>query len=266
MDKQQLKEEVKQYWNQASCGTEFIEKPKFSREYFEAIEDYRYMREPEIFSFAQFTRFHGQKVLEVGVGAGSDFMQWVRAGACAYGIDLTDESIKNVQERLALYNLQANDLQVADAEHLPYPDNFFDVVYSWGVIHHSPDTRQCLSEIVRVTKPGGVIKVMIYNRRSLFAFYRYLAQGVMKGQPFKSFKSILFRHQESPGTKAYTFAEAKQLFTQFPVAITHLSASATQHDLLAYKSWPFRIGAYFLASLFGWHRIGWFMTIEAKKK
>jgi SAM-dependent methyltransferase len=266
MDKQKLKEEVKFYWNQASCGTEFIDKPKFSRDYFEAIEEYRYMREPEIFAFAQFTRFHKQKVLEVGIGAGSDFIQWVRAGAIAYGIDLTPEAIENVQQRLQLYDLKAQELLVADAEQLPYPDNFFDIVYSWGVIHHSPDTRQCLSEIVRVTRPGGTIKIMIYNRNSLFAFYRYLAHGLMKARPFRSRKSILFRHQESPGTKAYTFDEARELFAQFPVSITSIAAPATQHDLLTYKTWPFRLAAYILASIFGWHRVGWFMVIEAKKE
>lgn len=265
MDKQTLKQDVKNYWNQASCGTEFINKPKFSLEYFEAIEDFRYRIEPEIFSFAQFTRFHGKKMLEVGVGAGSDFLQWVRAGTQAHGIDLTSEAIENVKQRLSLYKLQAVDLQVADAENLPYDDNTFDLVYSWGVIHHSPDTPKCLSEIVRVTKPGGVIKVMIYNRRSLFAFYRYLACGLFKGKPFKSFKSILFDHQESPGTKAYTFSEVKKMLVQYPVKIISLQAPATAHDLLYYRGKFVRFFAYLASSLFGWHKVGWFMTVELEK-
>src|SRR3989338_6187058 len=156
MKQQQLKNDVKKYWNQASCGTEFISQKKYSKEYFNAIETFRYSIKPEIFSFAQFTRFHGKKILEVGVGAGTDFTQWVRAGAHAYGIDLTEEAIRNVSHRLALEGLQAKELQIADAEKLPYPDNFFDLTYSWGVIHHSPDTKQCLKELVRVTKPNGI--------------------------------------------------------------------------------------------------------------
>lgn len=265
MDKQTLKQDVKNYWNQASCGTEFINKPKFSSEYFEAIEDFRYRIEPEIFSFAQFTRFRGKKILEVGVGAGSDFLQWVRAGTQAHGIDLTPEAIENVKQRLALYNLQAADLQVADAENLPYDDNSFDLVYSWGVIHHSPDTPKCLSEIVRVTKPGGTIKIMIYNRRSLFAFYRYLACGLFKGKPFKSFKSILYDHQESPGTKAYTFKEAKQMIACNNVALVSLKAHPSAHDLLYYKGKIAKFWAYLLACIFGWNKVGWFMTMELRK-
>ncbi len=265
MNKQKLKDSVKNYWNQASCGTEFINKKKFSFEYFEAIEEFRYRIEPEIFAFAQFTRFHGKKMLEVGVGAGSDFLQWVRAGTQAHGIDLTTEAIENVKQRLAVYNLQAIELQVADAENLPYPNNSFDLVYSWGVIHHSPDTPKCLAEIIRVTKPGGMIKIMIYNRRSLFAFYRYLACGFFKGKPFKSFKSVLFEHQESPGTKAYTFAETKKMIAPHPVKIISLNAQVSAHDLLYYKGRVLKFFAYVAASFFGWHRVGWFMTFELEK-
>mgnify|MGYP006288299867 CR=1 FL=1 len=97
MEKEKLKEEVKQHWNKASCGTEFINEEKFSKNYFDSIENFRYKIEPEIFSFAQFSRFHNKKVLEVGVGAGTDFLQWVRSGAIAYGIDLTNEAIENVK-------------------------------------------------------------------------------------------------------------------------------------------------------------------------
>ena len=71
MHKEHLKQEVYNYWNKASCGTEFVKKEKFSKEYFEEIEQIRYLVEPEIFAFAQFTRFYGKKVLEVGVGAGN---------------------------------------------------------------------------------------------------------------------------------------------------------------------------------------------------
>ncbi len=265
MKQENLKEKVRSYWNKASCGTEFIKQKKFSRDYFESIEDFRYTIEPEIFSFAQFTRFREKKVLEVGIGAGSDFLQWVRAGAHVYGIDLTQEAIDNVKNRLRLYNLQAK-VQVADAESLPYQDNSFDLVYSWGVIHHSPDTKQCLREIVRVCKPGGTIKIMIYNRRSLFAFYRYVMCALLKGKPLRSIKRVLFYDQESPGTKAYTFKEARELLTGLPVRVLEHKATVTKHDLLYYKSKPVQFIAYFLACLFGFNRVGWFMTLGLRKE
>ena len=125
-----LKNKVHDYWNKEPCGTNVANSEKYTKEYFEEIEKYRYSLEPQIFSFAQFTRYHGKKILEVGVGAGSDFMQWVRAGAGAHGIDLTPEGIEHVKNRLELYGLKAEYLKVADAEAIPYPNDFFDLVYS----------------------------------------------------------------------------------------------------------------------------------------
>ena len=218
MHNEQLKEQVKRYWNKASCGTEYIIKKKYSFDYFQEIEQRRYVIEPEIFCFAQFPLWSGKKVLEVGVGAGTDFLQWVRSGAQAYGIDLTEEAIYNTKKRIALYGLEAKDIRVADAEQIPYADNFFDLVYSWGVIHHSPDMQQCLKEIIRVTKPGGTIKLMIYNKNSLFAFYRYLLCGLFKGRPFAKWHDILAEHQESPGTRAFTFKQVQQLLQDYPMS------------------------------------------------
>jgi ubiquinone/menaquinone biosynthesis C-methylase UbiE len=264
-ERQHLKSKVSAYWNKASCGTQVTQHKKFSAAYFDEIEQFRYTIEPEIFAFAQFTRFHGKKVLEVGVGAGTDFIQWVRAGAHAYGVDLTKEAVDHVHHRLRLHRLHAVDIQVADAENLPHQDNFFDCVYSWGVIHHSPDTEQCLREIIRVTKPGGTIKIMVYNRYSLFAFYQWLLHAVCKGKPFQSISTVLFKHQESSGTKAYTRVEIKKMIAQYPVRLLHLQTAASNHDLLYYKAKPFRFLARSVASLLGWHNVGWFMTIELEK-
>jgi len=265
MEKEKLKQKVRGYWNQASCGTEFIKQKKFSKEYFEDIENFRYKIEPEIFSFAQFTRFKDKKILEVGVGAGTDFLQWVRAGTKAHGIDLTQEAVENVKHRLSLYNLKAEDLRVADAENLPYSDESFDLVYSWGVIHHSPDTIKCLKEIIRVTKVGGKIKLMIYNRYSLFAFYRWLLSGLLKGKPFRSLKNVLFYDQESLGTKAYTFKEVKKILSVLPVKVLQHKATVTSHDLLYYKNKIIRLFAYCMSCVLGWNKAGWYMTMELEK-
>jgi len=266
MNLEKTKNKVADYWNKASCGTEFINEEKYSKEYFEAIEEFRYTIEPEIFSFAQFTRFRGKKILEVGVGAGTDFLQFVRAGAEVYGIDLTQESIENTQKRLNLYSLSAKDLRVADAENLPYEDDSFDLVYSWGVIHHSPNPIRCLEEIIRVTKPQGSIKIMIYHRRSLFAWYQYILHGFLKGKPFQSVSTILKKHQESYGTKAYTKKEMIQILKKYPVNIKSLETHITSHDLLYYKSCWVRYLIKYCALLLGWHSVGWFMLLDLRKK
>lgn len=264
MQAEELKNEVARYWNKASCGTDHIQEEKFSHAYFEAIEKHRYEVEPEIFSFAQFSRFFGAQVLEVGVGAGTDFIQWVRSGAIASGVDLTEEAITNVKQRLSLYDLEA-EVKVADAEKLPFEENTFDLVYSWGVIHHSPNTQKCFEEIVRVAKPGASIKIMIYNRRSLVVLYRYLKEAFFRGKPFSSFKKVLFHHMESLGTKGYTHKEALQMLKGLPVKVEEIRSTVTSHDLLKAKSKKAQFFAYWMACLWGWDRCGFYMTLDLRK-
>src|SRR5438552_442510 len=138
-----LKSEVKAFWNRQSCDTAVAPSEKFTREYFEEVERWRYTDQPFIHSFAQFSRYHGKRVLEVGFGAGTDFIQWLRAGALASGIDLTEEALTHLNHRIRIYDLPAPEcLKVTDAENLPFPSDSFDLGYSWGVLHHTPDTKK----------------------------------------------------------------------------------------------------------------------------
>lgn len=264
-DNEELKKKIRNFWDNNPCGSTTSSLEKLTKEYFDEIEEFRYRLEPEIFQFAQFTRFHGKRVLEVGVGLGTDFIQWVRAGAEAYGIDLTNKGIEQLTYRLKLYNLEAKELKVADAENIPYPDKYFDLVYSWGVIHHTPDTEKALEEIIRVTKPGGIIKIMVYNRRSLYVFYKYLKYGLFAGKPFRSLKNIIYNHQESLGTKAYTFNEVRSMLKKYPVKVIQLDAPLTSYDLYFNLPLPLRIFAKMYSVLFGNKKAGWFLRIELKK-
>ncbi|MFM1922157.1 MAG: hypothetical protein RLZZ303_3791 [Candidatus Hydrogenedentota bacterium] len=264
--KPSLKEGVRAYWNAQACGTDAADSEKFSRAYFDEIERFRYESEPYIFSFAQFTRHHGQRVLEVGVGAGTDFLQWVRAGAEAHGVDLTEEAVLHARRRLEVYGLQAADLRVADAEALPYPDAYFDLVYSWGVIHHSPSTVRALAELVRVTRPGGEIKAMIYNRHSLHACYRWVRFALLRGRPWMSLGQVLFHHMESKGTKGYTLSEVGAMLAELPLQDIRIAATVNRYDLLYNKPWPARATARLLACLLGHDRCGFFLTFSARKR
>ena len=265
MKQSYLKNEVAAYWNKNACGTVHATSEKFSKEYFDEIEDYRYKVEPEIFSFAQFTRYHGQKVLEVGVGAGTDFLQWVRAGVKAYGVDLTEEAVNHVKKRLDIYHLSAEDIRVADAEKLPYENGYFDLIFSFGVIHHSPDTVKALEEIIRCTRKSGTIKIMVYNRRSLNAFYFYLKYGLLAGKPFRTISDIIYHHMESIGTKCFTINEIKTILANYPIEIKKISAEVTSYDLLLNKPAPVRLLAYILACIAGNKKCGWFLTFELQK-
>jgi ubiquinone/menaquinone biosynthesis C-methylase UbiE len=211
-----LTEAVHDYWNASTCGTWRPGAPKYSSDYFAEIEHFRYLHEPFIHAFAQFPRWRGARVLEVGVGAGTDFAQWVRSGARANGVDLTEEAIENTRRRLALEGLEAESLQVANAEALPFPDGHFDLVYSWGVIHHAADTEACLREIYRVTRPGGHVKVMVYQRHSLFALTVWGRHALLRGRPRQDLRTTIANNVESAGTKAFTVAEIRDMVADLP--------------------------------------------------
>jgi SAM-dependent methyltransferase len=201
------KESVKDFWNADPCGTRYLD----GTDGFEAHARARYTLEPYIFDFAQFQKARGLRVLEVGVGMGADYLEWLKAGALASGIDLSAISLERARQRCSLAGFQP-DLRVADAEHLPFPENSFDVVYSYGVMHHSPDTPQCVREARRVLRPGGQALIMVYHHRSLTGAMLWLRYGIWHG---KSLRQSVFDHLESPGTKTYTRAEALTLFDGF---------------------------------------------------
>src|SRR5207237_1729605 len=130
------------------------------------------------------------------------------------GIDLTEAAVELVRKRLALEHL-TGDVRVGDAEALPFEDASVDLVYSWGVLHHTPNTERAVAEVRRVLRPGGEARIMLYSRRSWVALGVWLRYGLACGQPWKSFTELLARHMESPGTKAYTQRELDSLFSEF---------------------------------------------------
>ncbi len=263
---EQIKSQVKEYWNEETCGTWASGKEKFTREYFEEIEKDRYEVSPEIKAFADFDSYKGKKLLEVGIGAGTDFLQWVRGGAVAYGIDLTEEAVRHIKHRLTLYNLNAEQIIVADCENLPFDDDFFDIVYSFGVIHHTPDTEKAMHEIIRVCRPGGRCKVMIYHRHSILTYLFWVRHALLKLRPWKSLSWVLYHHMESIGTKAYTKNEALKMLDGQPVENIRIKPVLTYYDKLGrFGKFP-QICAKALAVLLGGDNAGWFLTIEFDKK
>lgn len=142
---------------------------------------------------------------------GADYLEWLKAGAHATGIDLSSASLDRARRRCELAGYTP-DLRVADAEHLPFPDNSFDIVYSYGVMHHSPDTPRCLQEALRVLKPGGQARIMMYHHPSWTGLMLWLRYGLLRG---KSLRQSVYQYLESPGTKSFTQAEARELMRDY---------------------------------------------------
>lgn len=243
---------VKAYWERIPCGSKHASAPEGGRAYFEQVERRRYELEPFIRRFADFEGSRGKRVLEIGVGLGTDFIQFARAGAHATGVDLTQHSIELVARRLELEKL-AGDVRIADAEALPFEDASFDRVYSWGVLMVTPDTPRAVSEAIRVLRPGGDLCAMVYGRRSWVAFGLWARYALLVGRPWRTLAEVISNHMESPGMKAYTEPEVRELFTGLEEL--RIDRVGTPYD---------RRVAGPLVSLTG-RALGWFMVVRGRK-
>jgi ubiquinone/menaquinone biosynthesis C-methylase UbiE len=208
------KSDVENFWNAASCGELAYAQGTDFRNQMKSQADARYLLEPYIHDFARFQEGHNKDVLEIGVGMGSDHQLWAeQKPARLCGIDLTERAIEFTSNRLALYDGLRSELQKGDAENLPFADASFDIVYSWGVLHHTPDTQKAFSEAARVLRPGGVARIMIYHTWSLTGFMLWLRYGLGRLK-LPSIARVYSEYLESPGTKAYTAKEAAVLIRQ----------------------------------------------------
>jgi len=160
-----LKQRVRNFWQTHPCGIKFSDAEIGTREFFERIERHRYGKEWHIPEAANFAGAQGLKVLEIGCGLGTDGAQFAKAGADYTGVDLTDAAVDLARTGFALAGLPGRFL-IGDAERLDFPDSSFDLVYSHGVLHHTPDTRAAIGEVHRVLKPEGQATVMLYHRGS----------------------------------------------------------------------------------------------------
>src|SRR5438105_15892575 len=149
-----LKERVRAFWQEHPCGSKFSDAEIGTRELFDRVEQHRYEKEWHIPLAADFVSAKQLRVLEIGCGVGTDGLQFARAGAIYTGVDLTDAAIELARKNFASAAMQG-EFRVADAEHLDFPDEVFDLAYSHGVLHHAPDIQAAVREIHRVLKPGG---------------------------------------------------------------------------------------------------------------
>ena len=264
------KKDVHDFWNESSCGEDLF-MSTYDRENYLAQSLKRYDLEPYIIDFADFESTRDKNILEIGVGLGADHQRFIESGAITTGIDLTSRAIENTGNRLKLFKLESS-LSVCDAENLNFNDCSFEEVYSWGVIHHSPDTQKAVNEIYRVLVTGGIAKIMIYNKWSIVGLMLWVRYALMKFKPFLSLEIIYSKYLESPGTKAYTKDEAKKLFAKFSkvtieTVLTHsdlLTSDAGQRHEgallnIVRKIWP----RFLIKMLFP--EAGLFMLIKAVK-
>lgn len=219
------KERAREQWTEDPCGAVYGQEYEFgTREFFDVVERHRYTEYapwmPEVMGFDQFP---GERLLEIGCGMGTDLLQFARGGAQVTGVDLTPRSIEISRQHFAVYGERA-DFVLTDGEQLPFADESFDVVYSNGVLHHTPDTAGAVKEVHRVLRPGGQARVMLYHRGSLNYWVQIILRyGLLHGELMKGHSSgeIMSRHVElnesggRPLVKVYSRREARNLFAMF---------------------------------------------------
>lgn len=186
-----LKEQIREWWAEAPMTygethgtTEYhlpdgtVERVEIGSKRFFELADQRFygwntpLHQPDgpFSAIFDYKTFAGKKVLEIGCGMGCMAMNWAQRGALVTAVDLNPTSVRQTRERFKLFELDG-DIRESDGESLPFDDNSFDYVYSWGVLHHTPGTRGALAELHRVLKPGGRFGLMLYHRHSFLSGY-----------------------------------------------------------------------------------------------
>lgn len=159
-------ERIAEFWSQHPCGAHLVHEREW-REFFLAYDRFKYALEPHILEELDRLDVAAKRVLEIGLGQGAEAQQLVQRRARYCGIDLTEESVRRVRLRCELFELPYETLAVMNADRLAFPDSSFDLVFSHGVLHHSPRIHQAVAEVHRVLRPGGTAVVMLYHRHSV---------------------------------------------------------------------------------------------------
>jgi len=170
---------VRAFWNTEACGSHFVKAEKGSAEFYKQYCQFRYRVEWHIPLLVPFSETRGKTVLEIGCGNGADGTLFAQNGAVYTGVDLTEAAVASARRHFELLDLSGK-FQIENAEHLTFPDQSFDFVYSYGVLHHSADPQRAFAEVGRVLKPGGKAVLMVYHKHSFNYYVRIL--GYMRAR------------------------------------------------------------------------------------
>jgi 2-polyprenyl-3-methyl-5-hydroxy-6-metoxy-1,4-benzoquinol methylase len=207
--------DVQRYWDERPCNVRHSPKPVGSKEYFDEVEARKYLVEPHIPGFAEFERWSGKRVLEVGCGIGTDSINFARAGAELTAVDLSGESLAIARQRAEVMGVaEPISFRQANAEELSsvVDDGPYDLIYSFGVIHHTPHPERALAQMRALAAPGSTLKLMIYHRRSWKVFWILALRERCR---FWKADELIAKHSEAqtgcPVTFTYTRHEAQEL-------------------------------------------------------
>jgi 2-polyprenyl-3-methyl-5-hydroxy-6-metoxy-1,4-benzoquinol methylase len=230
---------VRDYWNARPCNIRHSTAPIGTREFFDQVQARKYFVEYHIPGFAEFERWREKKVLEIGCGIGTDTINFARAGAQVTTVDLSEKSMELARKRAAVFGLEERiRFCPGNAEQLStfVPVEPYDLIYSFGVIHHTPHPEVVLEQLRQYAQPGTTIKIMVYHRRSWKVAWILLTEGRGK---FWKLQELVAKNSEAqtgcPVTYTYTRREGRELLERHGFRVT---------DVRVEHIFPYRIADY----------------------
>jgi len=219
-------EQVKDFWNRRPCNIRHSPKPVGAKEYFDEVETRKYFVEPHIPRFAQFERWRDKKVLEIGCGIGTDTISFARHGAWVTAVELSEKSLEVARKRAEVYGLQDHiRFYLGNAEELTrfVPIESYDLIYSFGVIHHTPHPERVIEQMRYYINPNSVIKLMVYHRYAWKVLWILLTYG--KGK-FWRLDELVAQHSEAqtgcPVTYTFSRGEIRSLLEHHGFQVTEM--------------------------------------------
>jgi 2-polyprenyl-3-methyl-5-hydroxy-6-metoxy-1,4-benzoquinol methylase len=266
--------DVRRYWDDRPCNIRHSPKPVGSREYFDGVEARKYFVESHIPAFAEFARWQGKRVLEVGCGIGTDSINFARAGAELTAVDLSGESLQIARQRAEMMGVADRiEFVQANAEELTLAVSGppYDLIYSFGVIHHTPRPERALAQMRALAAPSGTLKVMVYHRRSWKVLRIVMARG--RGRFWKTDELIATYSEAQTGcpvTYAYSRHEAREVVERNGFRVEELSVD----HVFPYRVCDYVQYRYVKEPYFRWmpeslfrafeRRFGWHLMVTAK--
>lgn len=263
---------VRNYWNARPCNVRHSPSPMGTQQYFDEVEARKYTVEPHIPLFAEFGRWKGKRVLEIGCGIGTDTINFARAGAQVTAVDLSSESLALAKKRAEVFGLTNITFYQANAEQLSdvVPVERYDLVYSFGVIHHTPHPERVIEQIHKYMDNDSIFKIMVYHRRSWKVLWMLLSYGRSRGE---SLDALIARHSEAetgcPVTYSYTRDTIKEFLKGFDIADVRID-HIFPYSIPEYRAYQYRQVWYFRwlpKAVFRWmeQRWGWHLCVTAQR-
>lgn len=268
-----LIEEVQEFWDRRPCNIRHSSKEVGTQDYFDEVEARKYFVEPHIPRFVEFERWQGKRVLEIGCGIGTDTINFARHGAWVTAVELSERSLEIARQRAKVYQLEDQiRFYHANAEELTQvvPIEPYDLVYSFGVIHHTPIPERVLGQMRHYVRAGGTVKIMVYHRYSWRVLWIVLKFG--KGQ-FWQVAKLMARYSEAqegcPVTFTFTKGGIGRLLAPYGFKITEMSVDHIfPYRVTDYVHYRYNMVWYFRwmpQSLFRWmeRHWGWHLCVTA---